>query len=107
MTGARWRSGARDAALLTPALAVLALLFGGAIVGVTRVSLVPLEQSASLDAWRALFVTRCSETRLADSSETRRPMAAGRDRRGDDGNAMSKPRRMLMPRSKRACWGRG
>jgi len=24
--------------------------------------------------------------RLADSSETRRPMAAGRDRRGDDGN---------------------
>ena len=55
MTGARWRSGARDAALLTPALAVLALLFGGAIVGVTRVSLIPLEQSASLDAWRALF----------------------------------------------------
>lgn len=55
MTGIRWRAGARDAALLAPALAALVLLFGGAIVGVTRVSLLALGQGATLDAWRELF----------------------------------------------------
>ncbi len=55
MTRLRWRAGVRDAALLAPALAALALLFGGAIVGVARVSLLPLGQGATLDAWRDLF----------------------------------------------------
>lgn len=45
----------RDAALLAPALGVLGLLFGGALVGVARVSLVPLGEGAGLDAWRNLF----------------------------------------------------
>lgn len=40
---------------MTPALVALALLFGGAIVGVARVSLIPLGQGATLDAWRELF----------------------------------------------------
>jgi len=40
---------------MTPAVVVLALLFGGAIVGVARVSLLPLGQGATLDAWRELL----------------------------------------------------
>lgn len=45
----------RAALALAPALATLALLFGGGIVGAVRTSLVPLDGPASLDAWRALF----------------------------------------------------
>ncbi|MBA2638123.1 MAG: ABC transporter permease subunit [Solirubrobacterales bacterium] len=41
--------------LLAPALATLLLLFGGALVGAARVSLVPLGEGATLDAWRALL----------------------------------------------------
>ena len=55
MTGSRWRAGVRDAALLAPTLVALALLFGGALVGVARVSFIPLQQEATLDAWSDLF----------------------------------------------------
>lgn len=55
MTLRRWRARARDAALLAPALVALALLFGGALVGVARVSFRPLEQEATLHAWSELF----------------------------------------------------
>jgi putative spermidine/putrescine transport system permease protein len=55
VSGPRWRAGGRDAALLAPALIVLALLFGGALIGVARVSLTPVEQEASFQAWSDLF----------------------------------------------------
>ena len=42
-------------ALLAPTLVALALLFGGALVGVARVSFTPLEQDATLQAWSDLF----------------------------------------------------
>lgn len=40
---------------LAPALLVIAVLFGGALAGAVRTSLVPLGQPPSLDVWRALF----------------------------------------------------
>jgi len=54
-----WRrlsSRTQNAILLAPALVALVSLFGGAIVGAARVSLVPLGQPATLDAWRGLIV---------------------------------------------------
>lgn len=45
----------QNAILLAPALVALVSLFGGAIVGAARVSLVPLGQPATLDAWRGLI----------------------------------------------------
>lgn len=45
----------QNAILLAPALVALVSLFGGAIVGAVRVSLVPLAQPASLEAWRGLI----------------------------------------------------
>lgn len=45
---------ARDLALLAPAWLTVALLFGGALAGIVRTSLVPLGGGASLDAWRSL-----------------------------------------------------
>ncbi len=47
----RWR----ERALLVPAVLTIALLFGGAIAGAIRTSVVPLGGHASLDAWRALL----------------------------------------------------
>jgi putative spermidine/putrescine transport system permease protein len=51
----RWR----DRALVAPAVAVLALLFGGAVAGMLKTSLVPLGadglSGATLDTWRALL----------------------------------------------------
>lgn len=55
MSRATRRAWVRDALLLAPAVLTLALLFGGAIVGATRVSLIPLGQGATLDAWRGLL----------------------------------------------------
>ncbi len=55
MTPVRRRASTRDMLLLAPALATLLLLFGGALVGAARVSLVPLGEGATLDAWRALL----------------------------------------------------
>ena len=46
---------ARDMALLAPACLLLTLLFGGALAGIARTSLVPLAGEANLDAWRALL----------------------------------------------------
>lgn len=54
MTRAKRRARTRDALLLAPAVVTLLLLFGGAIVGAVRVSLVPLGGGATLDAWRAI-----------------------------------------------------
>lgn len=48
-----WR--ARDLLALAPALAVLGLLFAGALAGAARVSLVPLSGDASLASWRDLL----------------------------------------------------
>jgi putative spermidine/putrescine transport system permease protein len=45
----------RDLRLVAPAAAVLMLLFGGAVAGLVRASLVPLGGEASLDTWRALL----------------------------------------------------
>lgn len=46
----------RDRALVAPAMAVLALLFGGALAGMARTSLVPLgAQTPTLETWRELF----------------------------------------------------
>lgn len=47
----RWR----DRALLAPAALTIALLFGGAIAGAIRTSVLPLGGHASLDVWRALL----------------------------------------------------
>ena len=48
--------GARRPALaLAPALVVVAALFGGALLGAARTSVLPLGGDASLDSWRALF----------------------------------------------------
>jgi putative spermidine/putrescine transport system permease protein len=51
----RWR----DRALVAPAVAVLALLFGGAVAGMLKTSLIPLGadglSGATLDTWRALL----------------------------------------------------
>jgi putative spermidine/putrescine transport system permease protein len=44
----------RDLRLVAPAAAVLALLFGGAVAGLVRTSLVPLGGGVTLDAWRGL-----------------------------------------------------
>lgn len=44
----------RDLLLVAPAATAIALLFGGAVVGAVRTSLVPLDGSASLDAWSSL-----------------------------------------------------
>ena len=46
---------ARDVALLAPACLTLALLFGGALAGIARTSVVPLSGAANLDAWRTLL----------------------------------------------------
>ncbi len=54
MRWSRLGSRAQNAILLAPALVTLLALFGGALVGAARVSLVPLGQSATLDAWRGL-----------------------------------------------------
>ncbi|MGI8845893.1 MAG: ABC transporter permease subunit [Thermoleophilaceae bacterium] len=54
----RWSrlgSRAQNAILLAPALATLVALLGGALVGVARVSVVPLGEPATLDAWRGLI----------------------------------------------------
>lgn len=40
---------------MAPAMATVVLLFGGAIAGAVRTSLVPLGGGVSLDSWRALF----------------------------------------------------
>lgn len=45
----------RDIALLAPACLTLLLLFGGALAGIGRSSLVPLAGEPSLDAWRTLL----------------------------------------------------
>lgn len=49
------RRRARDLALLAPACVVLLALFGGAVAGMVRSSLVGLTGGPSLNAWRALF----------------------------------------------------
>lgn len=49
------RERLRTAAALAPALLVLLALFGGGLAGAVRTSLIPLDGSASLDSWRALF----------------------------------------------------
>lgn len=46
---------ARDLGLLAPAILTVAVLFGGALAGIVRTSLVPLGGGASLAAWRALL----------------------------------------------------
>lgn len=46
---------ARDLALLAPASVALALLFGGALAGIVRTSLVPLGGGAGLQSWRNLL----------------------------------------------------
>jgi putative spermidine/putrescine transport system permease protein len=46
---------ARDLALLAPACLTILVLFGGALAGIVRTSLVPLGGDASLDAWRSLL----------------------------------------------------
>lgn len=46
---------ARDLALLAPATLTVAALFGGALAGIVRTSLMPLDGGASLEAWRALI----------------------------------------------------
>lgn len=45
----------RDLGLLAPACLVLLVLFGGALAGIARASLVPLGGGVTLDAWRAVF----------------------------------------------------
>ena len=53
---ARLRAERRRALLAAaPALGVLTLLFGGALAGAARTSLVPLGGEPTLDAWRALY----------------------------------------------------
>lgn len=42
-------------ALLAPAVVAIVLLFGGALVGALRTSLIPLGGDASLDTWRELL----------------------------------------------------
>ena len=49
------RGRTRDLALLAPASLTLVVLFGGAVVGVARTSLVPLDAGVSLEAWRGLL----------------------------------------------------
>ncbi len=51
----RRRRRRRDALAVVPAALVVAVLFGGALAGAVRASLVPLGGEASLDAWRGLF----------------------------------------------------
>jgi putative spermidine/putrescine transport system permease protein len=45
----------RSAALLAPAMVTVALLFGGALAGAVRTSLVPLGGGVTLDSWQALL----------------------------------------------------
>ncbi len=45
----------RDRALLAPAALTVALLFGGAVVGAIRMSVLPLGGNASLDTWSTLL----------------------------------------------------
>ena len=45
----------RDALLVAPAAVAIVVLFGGAVAGAIRTSLVPLEGSVSLDAWGSLL----------------------------------------------------
>lgn len=45
----------RDRIAVAPALIVVVVLFGGALAGAVRTSLVPLGGDASLDVWRDLF----------------------------------------------------
>ena len=52
-TGRRGRM--RNLLALAPATLVIALLFGGALAGAVRASLLPLGDEASPDAWRRLF----------------------------------------------------
>jgi putative spermidine/putrescine transport system permease protein len=47
--------GVRIAAPLLPALATVVVLFGGALVGAVRTSVVPLGGGVTLDAWRTLL----------------------------------------------------
>lgn len=46
---------ARDRLALVPAAAVIAVLFGGALAGALRASVVPLDGPPTLDAWRELL----------------------------------------------------
>lgn len=67
---------------LAPAGLVLALLFGGALAGVVRASLVPLSGGASLEAWRALlhdpaFAAAAGFTLLLTAVSTLLTAAAG------------------------------
>lgn len=55
MASRRLGTRSQSAILLAPALLTLLALFGGAIAGAVRVSLEPLGQPATLDAWRGLF----------------------------------------------------
>jgi len=45
----------RNVLALAPATLVIVILFGGALAGAVRASLLPLGDEASLDAWRTLF----------------------------------------------------
>lgn len=54
LSGSR-RSWIRDAALLTPAVLTLVVLFGGALAGAVRTSLRPLGGPTSTAAWSELF----------------------------------------------------
>ncbi|MGI8845654.1 MAG: ABC transporter permease subunit [Thermoleophilaceae bacterium] len=55
MAWSRLGSRAQNTILLAPALVILVTLFGGALAGAARISVVPLGGTASLDAWRGLF----------------------------------------------------
>ncbi len=49
------RPRVRNGALLAPAALTIVVLFGGALVGTVRTSVLPLGGHATLNAWRALF----------------------------------------------------
>ena len=49
------RPRVRDGALLAPAALMIVVLFGGALVGTVRTSVLPLGGNATLHAWRELF----------------------------------------------------
>lgn len=49
------RPRARNGALLAPAALTIMVLFGGALAGTVRTSVLPLGGHATLHAWRVLF----------------------------------------------------
>jgi putative spermidine/putrescine transport system permease protein len=55
VTGAASTTRWRNRALLAPAAVTVAVLFGGAVAGAIRTSVLPLGGHASLDRWRALL----------------------------------------------------